>query len=134
MTDEELVKQLRTASIQSDDMRMPSFGYLFKTAAESIEHLITFNDFWKDAANQRLDKIEAKLPKWISVSERLPKIGTNALVCFQNCDMAVACVFDTDEDLTFWRAVTDEGWTCDCDTEPTHWMPLPYPPHERKEE
>ena len=133
MTNTELVRQLKTASVQCDDMRLPSFGYLMKRAAEAIENLITLKDFWEDAANQRLDKIEAKLPKWVPVTERLPNIGKNALVCFQNGDMAVACVFDTDEDLTFWRAVTDEGWTCDCDTEPTHWMPLPNTPAKGRE-
>ena len=34
--------------------------------------------------------------EWISVKERLPEIGKNVLVCFQNGDMAVACVFNTD--------------------------------------
>lgn len=70
------------------------------------------------------------MPEWISVKERLPEIGKNVLVCFGNGDMAVAFLFDTDEDLTLWRAVTDEGWTCDCDAEPTNWMPLPEPPKE----
>ena len=65
---------------------------------------------------------------WISIKDRPPKIGKNVLVCFQNGDMAVACLLDTDEDLTLWRAMTDEGWTCDCDAEPTHWMHLPRQP------
>ena len=34
--------------------------------------------------------------EWISAKERLPEIGKNVLVCFQNGDMAVACVFNTD--------------------------------------
>ena len=68
--------------------------------------------------------------KWISVEERLPKREEYVLVRYQNNDMIVACVFDRDECMTFWRAQTDEGWCCDCDTEPTHWMPLPEPPKE----
>ena len=39
MDNEGLVKQLRTASIQCDDMRLRDFGYLFKRAADEIERL-----------------------------------------------------------------------------------------------
>lgn len=88
-------------------------------------------DAWNEMEKERKQRKEnAPCSEWISVKEKLPEIGKNVLVCFQNGDMAVACVFDTDEDLTLWRAVTDEGWTCDCDTEPTNWMPLPEPPKE----
>ena len=68
------------------------------------------------------------MAKWIPVKDHLPEVGKYVLVCFGNGDIAVACLFDTDEDLTLWRAMTDEGWTCDCETEPTHWMPLPDAP------
>lgn len=70
------------------------------------------------------------MTKWISVKERLPEIGKNVLIYFKSGEMAVAFVFDTDEDFVFWRAVTDDGWTCDCGAVPTHWMPLPEPPKE----
>ena len=70
------------------------------------------------------------MAKWISVKDRLPEIGKNVLVCFQKGDMAVACVYITSEDLPLWRAAADDGWTCKCDTEPTHWIPLPDPPKE----
>ena len=68
------------------------------------------------------------MAEWIPVEERLPKTGEYVLVRFKNNDMAVACIFERDENFTFWRAQTDEGWCADCDTEPTHWMPLPEPP------
>ncbi len=68
--------------------------------------------------------------EWTPVTEKWPKKGKYVLVRFPNNDMAVACVFEHDEDWLFWRAMTDEGWTCDCDSEPTHWMPLPEPPKE----
>lgn len=70
------------------------------------------------------------MPEWISVTERLPEVDKYVLVCFGSGYIAVACLFDIDEDLTLWRAMTDDGWTCDCDAEPTHWMPLPEPPKE----
>lgn len=75
-------------------------------------------------------KLEESIPRWIPVKERLPKTGEYVLVRYKNNDMAVACVFDSDENVTFWRAQTDEGWCADCDTEPSHWMPLPEPPKE----
>ena len=40
MTNKELVRQLRTASVQCDDMRLRDFGYLMKCAAEAIEELM----------------------------------------------------------------------------------------------
>ena len=63
--------------------------------------------------------------EWISVKERLPETGKNVLVCFQNGDMAVACVFSTGKGFTLWRTI-DDCWTCKCG----HWMPLPKPPKE----
>ena len=36
---EELIKQLRTASIQCDEMRLRDFGFLFQQAADEIERL-----------------------------------------------------------------------------------------------
>lgn len=70
-------------------------------------------------------------PQWISCKKKLPEIDRLVLIRWPNDDMAVACLFDTDEDLTLWRAMTDEGWTCDCETEPTHWMELPAPPRRK---
>jgi hypothetical protein len=39
MSNENLIKQLRTASIQADEMRLRDFGYLMKQAADEIERL-----------------------------------------------------------------------------------------------
>ena len=72
----------------------------------------------------------ARWPSWIPVNERLPKLDKYVLVRFASNDMAVACYFNRDEDMIFWRAMTDDGWYADCDNEPTHWMPLPEPPKE----
>ena len=62
---------------------------------------------------------------WVSVSEKLPEKDKYVLVCFGSGCMAVACLFDTDEDMTFWRAMDDDGWCVDCDNEPVYWMELP---------
>lgn len=74
--------------------------------------------------------VSVNKPRWISVTERLPEKMQYVLVRYQNNDMAVASWFGGDEHIRFWRAMTDEGWCADCDTEPTHWMPLPQPPKE----
>lgn len=71
--------------------------------------------------------------KWISIENQKPQIGEFVLGCFSNKDMAVVRILKIDDNQRTWRAVTDEGWECDCDTEPTHWMPLPEPPKERGE-
>lgn len=81
---------------------------------------------------QAADAIEElSKPRWISVTERLPEKMQYVLVRYQNNDMAVASWFGGDEHIRFWRAMTDEGWCADCDTEPTHWMPLPQPPQNK---
>ena len=75
------------------------------------------------------DGFEAgRKPNWISVEEALPKPYNYVLVRFPNDDMAVACVFDQDEDFVFWQAQTDMGWESEMDFSPTHWMKLPEPP------
>lgn len=91
---------------------------LMEQAADTIEEL-----FGRDT----------NVPRWIPVTERLPEKHKYVLVRYKNNDMAVACWFDGDEDILFWRAMTDEGWCSDCDTDPTHWTPLPEPPKEGTE-
>lgn len=68
--------------------------------------------------------------KWISVEDRLPECNQDVLMYFDTGNMAVGFWHDGDEDITFWRAYTDDGWFADCDTEPLYWMPLPSPPKE----
>ena len=87
-----------------------------------------------DVALYAADAIEElSKPKWIPVTERLPEKMQYVLARYQNNDMAVASWFGGDEHIRFWRAMTDEGWCADCDSEPTHWMPLPEPPKEETE-
>ena len=63
MTNEELIRQLNTASVQADDMRLRDFGYLMKTAAEKIDELLnvidylhTLTDMLKDAVPPQMQK------------------------------------------------------------------------------
>ena len=92
------------------------------------------NSFYNgiEAARDAIRKLPAAdvRPRWVPVTERLPKKMQYVLVRYKNNDMAVASWFGGDEHIRFWRAMTDEGWCADCDTEPTHWMPLPPPEEE----
>ncbi len=72
---------------------------------------------------------DTKMMEWISVKERLPEMKDDVLVYFQSGkNMAVGFLRDMDEDKTMWGAYTDDELYTDCDSEPTHWMPLPEPP------
>ena len=73
---------------------------------------------------------ESLRPQWISVKDRLPEKKSDVLMLFEFGNMAVGYWHDGDEDCTFWCAYTDDGFYTDCDSEPTHWMPLPEPPKE----
>lgn len=128
---EKLVKALRTLSQMGTRYGMACLT--MGEAADAIEELSKDNLLYEtQLAKMSLDLTYAKeqLPRWIPVEERLPEKNKYVLVRYANNDMAVACVFDRDEHMTFWRAMTDEGWCADCDVEPTHWMPLPKPPEE----
>ena len=63
MTNEELIRQLNTASVQCDEMRLRDFGYLMKTAADKIDELLnvidylhTLTDMLKDAVPPQMQK------------------------------------------------------------------------------
>lgn len=116
MTNTELVRQLRTASVQCDEMRLRDFGYLMKTAADKVDdllniisHLQTLTDMMKDTMSE-----------WISVNERLPEKHKRVFVCTRSKAIGIDFVS------------TDGNWYTTGGV--THWMPLPNPPHERKEE
>lgn len=68
---------------------------------------------------------ESLRPRWIPVSDRLPEKQKDVLIYFADGNAAVGFWHDQDENVTFWCAYTDGGYYTDCDSEPTHWMPLP---------
>lgn len=119
---DELVKRLRHSANFAERGLTPPPSELCE-AADAIEAL---SKLALDEHNRAA--VAAWEHRWIPVSERLPEKMQYVLVRYQNNDMAVASWFGGDEDIRFCRAMTDEGWCADCDTEPTHWMPLPEPP------
>lgn len=74
----------------------------------------------------KVKQLEAKVPKWISVKERMPEEYKPVLVYAKH----------TPEYFSDWFAVMEDtwlgdSWECNGDSdvhEVTHWMPLPEPP------
>ncbi|MBR3587359.1 MAG: DUF551 domain-containing protein [Oscillospiraceae bacterium] len=129
---EDLVKRVRQVAEEvCDDYDVDPYiaeqrSFVIEEAAGAIEAL---SKLALDEHNRAA--IAAWDHRWVPVTERLPKKMQYVLVRYKNNDMAVASWFGGDEHIRFWRAMTDEGWCADCDTEPTHWMPLPEPPKEK---
>ena len=87
-----------------------SSDIVLKDAIALIEHL----ESERDAAL-------AKVPKWISVKERLPEEAGKYIVCTRK--KAVYC--------TAFRCFYDKGYfATDSNTHITHWMYMPEPPKE----
>lgn len=121
MTNEELIRQLNTASIQCDEMRLRDFGYLFKTASEAIERLIAYNEFWEKAAITAKDIIVKELPKWIPVTERLPDKDDDVLIFYERVGLSGTKYREID--LMPFSEIPVEY-------KPLYWMTLPKPPKE----
>lgn len=68
-----------------------------------------------------IQQLEAQVPKWISVEERLPKSG-RYLVITKKGDGMTKVNTATYNDMGWWT-YANFG-------EITHWMPLPKPPKE----
>lgn len=121
---EELVKALRHCSndypcktcpleLQKDESIC--IGVLFKHCIDRIER-----------DQKEIEALREKLPKWISVEERLPIDRLKKyLVAFRDVGGSI---------VDMARYFPSDGWTCDNWDVPqnliTHWMPLPEPPKE----
>ena len=66
-----------------------------------------------------------KVPRWISVKERLPKDGQKVIAAFRDGEGVIvdqARYSNGEFDFANWAYVWDENIT--------HWMPMPEPPKE----
>lgn len=77
------------------------------------------------------DAVDA-MPKWISVTERLPEVSDLVLVIAngkpkENVELINACLIASFWGYEGWIADGFDGWD---KLKVTHWMPLPEPPKE----
>ena len=128
MTTEQIVKALRVCGRQNDcigcecEFSTGCFDRLMVDASNLIE---------QQAA--RIAELEAKVPRWMPVEERLPENGVPVLVNYIGNNYGKyhpdAIAVWTDYGCFWW-----EGSLEDCYAEVampiTHWMPLPGWPEE----
>ena len=118
---EELVKALRCCAegecsgcqMYADKQRCQE--QTLASSADQIEH-----------DQKEIEALREKLPKWISVKERLPIDSLKKyLVAFRDAGGSI---------VDMARYFPSDGWTCDNWDVPqnliTHWMPLPEAPKE----
>ena len=70
---------------------------------------------------EKVAKLEAAQPKWISVEERLPNVGEKVMICGAKNGMQVGAfrgLSHPGENRKWW-------WKKNTVIEVTHWMPLP---------
>ena len=120
-TPEEIKKGLEFCG--SDNDCLPSLCPYYHECLFEDEYVLQ-----KDALAY-IQQLEAKVPKWISVEERLPsskKPYANVIVRTRNGRVLPG--FHNDE--YGWYAMSEEENYCDLivGDRVTHWMPLPEPP------
>lgn len=118
MNPNKLVKALRRcANGESEDCPFAGYGVCGcpEMSADQIER-----------DQKEIEELRDKLPKWISVKERLPIDRLKKyLVAFRDAGGSI---------VDMARYFPSDGWTCDNWDVPqnliTHWMPLPEAPKE----
>ena len=134
MTYDELVKELRsgcdTCKLWDGSKCCLDGDCTRQTVMKAADAIETLDNWWKKYIEcVVLPSEAAKMPRWISVKERLPEDHVRVLVCNDEGKMITAeraeddwwhtyCAYDVDR----WDAL-ESGVI-------THWMPLPEPPKE----
>jgi hypothetical protein len=76
-----------------------------------------------------IEDLEEQVPRWISVTERMPEPDTFAIVATKHgvCEALYGLAgIESPNDPPYWVVANyGEVW-------PTHWMPLPAPPSDDK--
>ena len=87
---------------------------------ERDEYYDTLQEYRLKTADmeKRIQELEAQVPKWISVEERLPKSGVSVLMLGPSIDIQVGFYIGNDRWDTFYQKRLISI---------THWMPLPQP-------
>lgn len=128
---DELVKRVRQVAEEVcegydvDPYHAEQRCFVIEESADAIEDLeFACNRYEKD-----YKALCAYLPKWIPVTERLPKYGERVLV-FGGVTMYVAYYDKNRYGGESWHKLNSKSHYCN----PTHWMPLPSAPEPPKEE
>ena len=77
-----------------------------------------------------IQQLEAQVPRWIGVDERMPEEDEDVLVYIHNYQN------ETFVDVGYYKSLSKK-WACYASTaqdDITHWMPLPEPPEEVQHE
>lgn len=74
-----------------------------------------------------IKQLEAKVPKWISVKERLPKRGYKVLTVNGHGYIRIFALWKKTEREWCW---IDDAGHFNHVNDITHWMPMPEPPKE----
>ena len=99
---------------------------LLSEAADAIESLEADKAALNGTVTNLLGQIkDLGKPRWIPVTERLPKYGERVLV-FGGVTMYVAYYDKNRYGGESWHKLNSKSHHCN----PTHWMPLPEPPKE----
>lgn len=136
MTQEQLVKELRDGPPVhthpgDPELRLTPRSAIFvrdimATAANLIETLAADRaSAMQDASDflKELNELQSRIPRWISVEERLPEEKRRVVVTWHGR------VFDA---VYLWNGSfeTHDGILILAGRDVTHWMPLPEPPKE----
>lgn len=90
-----------------------------------------FSEWYEKWANEQIARTEAKVPKWISVEERLPEAGV--FVLLQYAKNAQNPTLHARNTMAVGRYEYGMFLVEGCSVRVTHWMPLPEPPKEDAE-
>lgn len=129
MKDQELVKALREHAewAEGNQWEMPiTLGDDLAEAADRIANQSTHIA----ALQQEIEKLRAQMPRWIQVTEWLPKYGVRVLATdmYEGDDYTGIWTreeYPDDPEDGCW--IDERGWWHAID-DATHWMPLPKTP------
>ena len=132
---DELVKRLKDAAKMSEAIAVllphsegNATAKLYNEAADAIEELSKLNA----EITKRELKLRMSKPRWIPVTERLPK-EKEIYWCYTNMGIMCECRWTNN----IWGLGESDKWGWNIMDVPqyqkvTHWMPLPTPPKEEQ--
>lgn len=135
MTNEELVTSLLLASEAAALTHHVTWAELMGKAALAIEDLLSRCTECRETTGKAIDNInkawhekyEKDVPKWISVSEELPKESHDVLCFTDEYDMFIATYYGLDGD---GEPIFDDDNGDYWEGNVIYWMPLPARPKE----